>query len=180
MQPKRKHSYIYFSVLGIALALIFFLQTSTPLFIPILGVRPMPAFVLMLCISAFGGQTTGIVSGLALGIATDVISTSPDGYNALTMMLMGLACSLLATYLFNSRLPAAAVLCGIFVAAYYLINWIVCVVARGYEGAFTYLWRFSLPGAIYTWLFVFIFWPLVSLLSRYSLKTPKQNKSLLE
>ena len=175
----RKHSYVYYSVLGIGLALVYFIQSATPLLPSVLGVKPTPAFILMLCISAFGGETAAIISGLALGIATDVGSTSPDGFNALTMMLMGLACSLLATYLFNSRLPAAAVICGIFTALYYLLNWIVCVLARGHEGAFTYLWRFALPGAIYTWLFVFLFWPLVSLLSKKSLKL-KTNKSLLE
>ncbi len=180
MQPKRKHNYIYYTLLGISLAVVYFLQSSTPIFFAVGGVRPIPAFMLMLCISAFGGETAAIISGLLLGIVTDVCSTSPDGFNALTMMLMALSCSLLSTYLFNSRLPAGAVMCGLFTLLYYLIHWIVCVVARGYPYAFTYLWRFSLTGALYTWLYVFLFWPLVSLLSKHSLKAPAKKSNLLE
>ncbi len=156
-----KHSYVYYTLLGLALAAVYFIQVSTPLLPEIWSARPMPAFIFMLCFAAFGGEGAAIISGLCLGIATDVVSAAPDGFNAVTMMLMGLACSLLATYLFNTRLPAAAVLCGIFTALYYLLYWLVCVAFKGYEGAFDYLWRFSLPSAVYTWLFVFVFWPII-------------------
>ena len=176
----KKHNYVYYSLLGIALAVVYFIQSATPLLPAFFGVRPLPAFVLMLCVAAFGGETAGIISGLSLGIAMDIGATSPDGFNALTLMLMGLACSLLSTYLFNRRIPAAAVLCGIFCTLYYLLNWLVSVVAKGYLGAFEYLWRYSLTGAIYTWLFVFLFWPLVSLFTKKSLKPKKTNSSLLE
>ena len=178
MHQKRRRGYVYYSALGIALALVYFIQCATPLLPTVFGVKPMPAFILMLCIAAFGGETAGIISGLALGIATDIGSTSPDGFNALVMMLIGLACSLLATYLFSERLPAAAVLCGIFTALYYLLNWVVLVAIRGYDGVWLYLARYSLPQAIYTWLFVFLFWPFVSFITKANFK--KRSNSLLE
>lgn len=179
MNPKRKRGYVYYSIIAIGLALVYFIQSSTPALPTIFGVKPMPAFIFMLCISAFGGETVGIISGLALGIATDIGSTSPDGFNALVMMIMGLACSLLATYLFNDRLPAAAVLCGIFTALYYILNWVVIIAIKGFEGTWLYLAKYSLPAALYTWIFVFLFWPLVKFFSKVGPKA-KTNNSLLE
>ena len=172
MQGNR-HSYVYYALLSLLLAVVCFVQTSTPLVPELFGVRAMPAYIFMLCFAAFSGQGAAIIAGLLLGIATDVCSAAPDGFNAVTMMVAGLLCSLLATYLFNARLPAAAVLMGIFTALYYLLYWLVCVAFKGYDGVWLYLVRFSLPSAIYTWLFVFLFWPLVQFLSRQNLQTRK-------
>ncbi len=178
MFKERKYSYIYYSAIGILLAGIYFLQVSTPIIPVIFGVKPNPTFVLMILFAMFGGEWAGIISGLLLGIATDVISPLPDGFNALFMMLAGLVAALLSIYLFNRRLPAAMVLAGSAVTVYYLAVWLVGVLPQGYDGVLDYLWRFSLPQAVYSFLFVFPFWWLLDLLSRPSKR--KDSHSLLD
>ncbi len=179
MLKERRHSYIYHSVMGLMLAVLFFLQSSTEIIPEILGVRPNPAFILLLLFAMFGGEWAGILGGLALGIATDVISAAPDGFNALFMMAAGLIAALLSIYLFNHRLPAAMVLCGSAAAIYYIALWLVQVVPRGFDGAWLYLARYSLPQAVYSFLFVFPLWWLVGLLSHDRRRSDKQG-SLLE
>ena len=49
----KKHNYVYYSLLGIALAVVYFIQSATPLLPAFFGVRPLPAFVLMLCVAAY-------------------------------------------------------------------------------------------------------------------------------
>ena len=110
MFAKNKHSYIYYSAVGLLLAAVYFIQSSTGLLPEIFSVRPNAALTLLVCFAMFGGEWAGMISGLCLGIATDVISAAPDGFNALFMMITGLVCALLSTYLFNRRLPAAMVL----------------------------------------------------------------------
>ncbi len=177
MFKERKHSYIYYSVMSLMLAAIYFLQASTELIPAIYGIKPNPAFVFMLLFAMFGGEWAGILGGLALGIATDVISTAPDGFNSLFMMIAGLVAALLSIYLFNRRLTATMVLCGCGVAIYYIALWLVTVVPQGYSGTFAYLVRFSLPQAVYSFLFVFPFWWLEDFLSR---PHRRGNRSLLE
>ena len=175
---EHKRSYIYYSVMSIVIAVIFLLQTSTGIIPTVFGVKPNPAFILLILFAMFGGEWAGILGGLALGAATDVISAAPDGFNALFMMLVGLVSALLSIYLFNRRLPAAMVLTGLGAAVYYFVLWLVTVVPQGYCGAGLYLVRYSLPQAIYSFLFVFPFWWLLDFASRPRKK--RNNRGLLE
>lgn len=166
MFKEQKHSYIYYSAIGLMLSAVYFIQTSTGLIPELFGVLPNPAFVLLIVFAMFGGEWAGIVAGLALGIATDVISAAPDGFNSLLMMLVGFVSAVLSVYLFNRRLPAAMLLCAICCAVYYTALWAVRVLPDGYDGAWLYLLRYSLPSALYSWLFIFPFWGIVSAVSR--------------
>ena len=175
MFAKNKHSYIYYFAVGLLLAAVYFIQSSTGLLPEIFSVRPNAALTLLVCFAMFGGEWAGMISGLCLGIATDVISAAPDGFNALFMMITGLVCALLSTYLFNRRLPAAMVLCGICCAVYYVAYWAVRVLPAGYDGAWLYLARYSLPAALYSWLFVFPFWAVVGAMSRPHARVKKSE-----
>ncbi len=175
MFREQRRSYIYYSTVALMLAAVYFIQSSTPIIPAIFGVKPNPAFVLLIVFAMFGGEWAGIFGGLALGIATDVISAAPDGFNALFMMIVGLISALLSIYLFNRRLPAAMVLTGICSAAYYLALWLVEELPRGYDGVGFYLLRYSLPSAVYSFLFVFPFWFIIGTMSRQKRRSPKGN-----
>ncbi len=178
MLKQRRHTYVYYSLIGILLAIVFFLQTSTNLFPAVFGVKPNPAFILLLLLSMFGGEWAGIFGGLALGIATDVVSSAPDGFNSLFMMLAGLGSALMSVYLLNRRLPAAMVLTGGGALCYYLALWLVSVLPKGYDGVWLYPLRYSLPQAFYSFLFVFPFWWIMSILS--SERKARKKHSLLD
>ena len=177
MYNEQRHSYIYYSGIALILAAVFFIQSSTELIPKIFSVAPGPAYVMMIVFAMFGGEWAGIFGGLALGIATDVISTAPDGFNALFMMLTGLISSLLSVYLFNRRLPAAMVLTGGGISLYYFVLWLVDILPRGGD-VWLYLLRYSLPSALYSFLFVFPFWGIIGALSRQ--KRAKRTGDLLE
>ncbi len=175
MFREQRRSYVYYSTVALILAAVYFIQSSTPLIPEIFGVRPNAAFVLLLVFAMFGGEWAGILGGLALGIATDVISSAPDGFNALFMMLAGLVAALLSIYLFNRRLPAAMVLVGCGSAVYYIVLWAVSVLPHGFDVAWLHLVRYSLPSALYSFLFVFPFWWIMGVISRPHRNNPSGN-----
>ena len=148
----RRHNYIYYSAVGLSVLLIGLLQ-GVPVFPRLFGVYPLPLIALTVCVAAFNSEVTGFMTGLACGIIMDITSPAPDGFNALFLMIAGLALGLLTELLFNDRFVTTAILSFATVAAYYIIYWLIRIVPMGVQGVGYYLVRYSLPAAVYTWCF---------------------------
>lgn len=73
-----------------ALFLLVF-QTTVMKYITISGVKPNPTLVFIVCSALLNGSTEGAVTGLALGLAVDMLSGKLLGFNALLGMYAGVA-----------------------------------------------------------------------------------------
>ena len=146
--------------------LLYCLQT-TPLLFEISGAKPMLAFVFVLCIAVYEGTLMGGVFGFICGILCDFSSEMIFGANALICFLFCICAALLIIYLIRKNvwtvlLTAVAATLGRAVIEYYFKYgmW-------DYAGAGFVLWDRLIPVALYSAVFVFVFYPLVGLIKRW-------------
>ena len=154
---RRQHGYLYYTACCLVLLAAFLLQ-SAGLFPALRGVRPLLMVALVCALSVLHGVGAAFAFGLTGGVLCDLVSSAPDGFHAIAMSLLALAISLLVEYLFNQRLITVGLLSLGGCALYYLALFLFVELPKGYEGVAAYLWKASLPGALYTWLFVLPFY----------------------
>lgn len=168
----KKHTYLYYAAVGLIIAAVYIIQTSTGLLPKIYSVNPMPILPLICCISAFDGEITGAIVGATVGVILDITSLTTDGYNAIVLLIMCVVSGLFSTYLLNNRLPSVLLLSAGFTSVYYFTYWVFRIAIHGYENAGYYLLRFSLPEIIYTWIFTIPFYFIIRKMSRPPVKKP--------
>ena len=116
------------------------------------GGRPLLLVPLVASIAMFVGPAGGAAAGIAAGLLWDLYSTRLFGVNALLLMLIGCAVSLLVRLLLRNNFLSALMLTGGAVAAHTLCDWLLFQVLPMREGAVSVLVRVALPNAIYTLL----------------------------
>ncbi len=154
---RNQHNYIYYTGLAMVLLATFMLQ-ALPVFPRVFSVLPLPLIPLVVCIAAFNSEVTGFICGLCAGILMDIISPTVDGFNAIALLVIGLACGLLTEFLLNDRLLTTALMCVCACALYYFAYWMIVIMPHGYAHAGLYLVRFSLPQLVYSSVFVVPFY----------------------
>ena len=101
----------------------------------------------MLFRSCFGCYT-GAFIGFVCGVLTDAVS-STTYFNTFALMLLGFACGVIMTYLFNRNLAAACVLCPSVSFLYFFAKWIIIYAFKDPAAGFVLL-NYSLPSFVYT------------------------------
>jgi rod shape-determining protein MreD len=96
----------------------------------------------------FERETYGLYYGLLAGVIWDMNLGSGDGFNALFFAFVGFFCGLLMTYLMMNNLITATILCTSVTLIYFLLNWIIFVAVKGYDGGASILFRQNLPTAV--------------------------------
>lgn len=146
----------------IAFVLVIFfvalLQNTPHLFPTIMGAHAFLLIPLVVCIAMFERDLASTLMGIFAGALWDVSSSWGDGFNAIFLMLIATVVGLLINYLMRNNLSSAMLLGGLSVALYVIIHWFIFIVCRGIEGAFKLFLIFYLPSAIYTVIFVPIFY----------------------
>ncbi len=173
-----RHNYIYYASIGLIGLMTFFIQ-ATELLPAVFGVRALPLFALVLCVSVFSNVTSSFVVGLCAGVLMDMVGAAFDGFHALALVLTAVVCSLLTEFLFNDRLVTTLVLSLGFTALYYFVYWLCFIAFRGYPSAGLYLLRYSLLQTIYTVLFVVPFYYIIKYIRTASSNSP-QGRGLIK
>lgn len=141
------------------LALLLLLRSTGLLTLKLYGASPLLPLSLLVALGIFAGELPAFFAGLFIGIFLDSVTSCGFGFNALTLMLVGLFSALISNHIFNKNLRAALALCLICSLFYFAVRWIICDAATlgFYENSVYFLCR-VLPSAVYTAVFVIPFY----------------------
>ena len=148
---KRNRNLITYILLGVC-TLILYLFESVHAFPAFWGVFPAVTLVFVSLCGSVCGEYIGCVIGLIGGILCDVGASSSFCFNLIVITLIGTVCGLLSSQLFTKRFISSLLLTLSSLVFYFLIHWLIYKVIAGCEG-FSYLWHFSLPLVIHSFIY---------------------------
>lgn len=170
LSKKKKVLYETRALFG-ALIIIFALLQNTPHLMPsILGSHALILIPLVVCIGMFEKAVVAALFGTFAGVLWDITVAKGDGYNAMVLMLLATAASVLISYLMRNNISTALLLSLSAIVIYMLLHWFIFVVCSGAKGGFITLGTFYLPSAIYTAVFA----PLIYIMLRAILRKIKE------
>ncbi|MBQ9860133.1 MAG: rod shape-determining protein MreD [Clostridia bacterium] len=135
---------------GLMALLIMLLQMAPHFFPSIWHARPVPLVLFVVCVALFEGARLGGGIGLLAGLLWDVYSFRLFGYDALILMVIGIAVGLLVQWLLRANFLSAMLLCTAGVLIQTLFEWLFCCVIFLKEESLAVLGKVLLPNALYT------------------------------
>ncbi len=140
-------------------AFLIFLQYNGVFSIKIFTANPMLPLALLTAMCMFCSELTGAISGLLVGIFVDTATSTPQGFNSILFLLLGLACVLIVKFLFNNNIFSAISLCFLCVFTYLILRWIFCIAFfASFTENLTYVIRTIFPSCVYTAIFAIPFY----------------------
>ncbi len=160
-------SYITWLVYGLGALLVMLMQTAPRFFPTVLYARPTPLILFVVCVGLFGGARIGALIGLLGGLLWDIYAFRLFGFDALVLMLIGLAAGLLVEWLLRANFITAMLLCGGAVLTHALLDWLFCHVIFLEEQLFSLFFKQYIPNAIYSMVLAPLMYYAVLLLARF-------------
>lgn len=146
---------LYVAVINALLFFVLIILHYSGVSVKIGNANAFLALALLVAVIIFSSELTGVLTGMALGIIIDSVSSTPIGFNAITLTVISFLVTLLSHYLFNRNLKSAMTLSLIFCALYFAARWLVTFAFAGdIKGSFTYLFSFAATSAVYTAIFI--------------------------
>lgn len=140
-------------------AVLIFLQYNSVFSFKIAQANPMLPLALLVTVCMFCSEVTAAISGLVVGIFMDTVASTPQGFNAVSLMFLGLTSALVIRYLFNNNVLSSVALCSLCTVVYYLLRWIFCLAfSASLTENLTYLMQTAFPSVIYTAIFTVPFY----------------------
>lgn len=166
LKKENKSLYLRRLIFG-AVILVTALLQSTPGFFPsFFGAQAFLLIPACICIAMFEREISGLFFGLFAGALWDVCAPLSWGYNAIVLTIIAFACGALIKYIMRNNLVTAFLLCGCFVSLYCLLSWLLNIVFKGYSSAFYMLLTFYVPSALYTLIFLPVYYFLIRFISK--------------
>lgn len=132
-------------------ALVLFMFQYIPTLLPRIGnARPLPLLIFVVCVSVFEGARAGAVMGILSGLLWGLYSSHVFGFDALILMIIGIACGLLVEWLMRANFLTTCILCFSAILFQLLCDWFFCHVLFGAPNKLEMLWRMYLPNGLYT------------------------------
>lgn len=132
------------------LLVLFYALQTTPLFMQILGIKPVLIVALAICVSVFEDIIPASVFSIFTGLLWDISSDKIFGFNALILLVTSVIITLLTIYYIRQRLAMTLVFCGVFMIIQSLLDYLFYYIAWGH-GSFTEIYLLKLlPTIIYT------------------------------
>ena len=138
----------------------------------------VPAMILVplvVSIAMFERSMAGLFFGAFAGILWDFATVRGDGYFSVIMACVGFFSGVAVTYFMRNNIYSALVLGSISVLICNTGYWLLFIMRKGYEGAFGVLWSYYLPSALYTMIFMFLYYYLVKYI--VGITTDKKKRS---
>ena len=137
----------------------------TPGFTPSLGsLSPMLLVPFVVCVAMYERSMTGLAFGVLAGALWDFASTGADGMFTLMLAVIGFGTGIVITFYVRNRLFSAVVLSFVSCLAVSVAYWMLFVLRKGFDGTWAILITHFLPLAVYSTLFVFIYYYLIGLI----------------
>ena len=153
--------YVRYAIYVLLIVVVAVLQNSLNIVPEIFGARAFLLLPVCVCIAMHEREIASAVFGIVAGVLWDV-SIGLDGFNALTLLIIGAVCSLLISHFMRRNVLTAMVLGAGSVAVYNVVYVLLNHIAQGAVSSFKLLFTFYLLSGIYTILFVPVCYFLVS------------------
>lgn len=139
--------------LALIILLISVLQSTDGYFPQVFGIRALLLIPAVVCIAMYERDIWGMIFGIFAGALWDVFASGAS-FNALFLMSAGFICGTLINTIMRNNIVTASILSFIFSALYNIAYWLFHFVFTKLDSAFFILWRYYLPGIVYTTVFV--------------------------
>ena len=140
-------------------ALLLCIQYSGIFNIKIMNANPLISLALLVAICMFCSELTAALSGVILGVFMDTVTATPPAFNAIVLLVIGLAVALIVRHLFNNNIFSAIALCAMCSTAYYILRWLLeFAFLSSLSENLIYLLQTALPSIIYTSIFIVPFY----------------------
>lgn len=139
-----------FLLYGIGALVVLLLQNAPSFFPTILYVRPVPLIVYVTCVAVLEGAKAGAFIGVLSGALWGLYAFRVFGFDALLMMVIGVAVGLMVEWLLRSNFLSAMLLSGVAVLTYELVEWLFSYVVFYKQTAVEVLIKAYLPICLYT------------------------------
>lgn len=130
----------------------------------ILGVPAMLLVPLTVCVAMFERSMPGMCFGILAGVLWDFASVRGDGFFSVVLTAIGFASGALVTFVFRNNIRSALIISFGSLLFCNISYWLMFILRKGYEGAWDVLFSRYLPSVLYSLIFVFVFYYLVSLI----------------
>ncbi len=143
------------------------------------NISPMFLVPFVVCVAMYERTLTGLVFGILAGTFWDFASTGADGMFTLLLSVIGFFTGVIITFYVRNRLISAVFLTFISSLAVSVAYWAVFVLRKGYEGTFAILLTRFMPVAVYSTLFVFIYYYLIGFIIKITGKSDKARQTYI-
>ncbi len=139
----------------------------------ILGVPAMILVPLTVCVAMYERSIPGMCFGVLAGILWDFASVRGDGFFAVILTAIGFVSGALVTFVFRNNIRSALIISFGSLLFCNISYWLMFILNKGYEGAWDVLFSRYLPSVLYSLIFTFIFYYIVSAIVKYSARRKK-------
>lgn len=139
------------------------------------ALSPMLLVPFVVCVAMYERSMTGLAYGVIAGALWDFASTGADGMFTLMLATVGFAVGITVTFYIRNRLFSAFVLTLISSAAVSVAYWMLFVLRKGFDGTWMILMTRFIPVAVYTALFVFVYYYLIGFIVKATSKGDKMR-----
>jgi len=148
------YKYLKWTFYTAILLLIYYMQFTTGLMPELIGIRPLPVIPFVICVAMYEGEVYGGVFGIIAGLLWDFSANRVLGFNAIVLMILGIAVGLIITYLMQNNIYSAMILCGSSIFAIELFDWFFYYLLWGYDKPIYVFFRYYILIMIYTSAFI--------------------------
>ncbi len=161
----RKDTFTLRLINAILFVALFLIQYNAAFSIKIFNASPLLPLTLLVAICMFCSELTGAFSGLVIGIFTDAVANTPQGFNAIVFCFIGLGAVLVIKHLFNNNILSAITLCALCALCYFALRWVFCYAfSLSFNENLTFLIRTVIPECIFTAILIIPFYYLEKIL----------------
>ncbi|MBQ6600598.1 MAG: rod shape-determining protein MreD [Clostridia bacterium] len=167
-------------ILFVLVAAVTAVMQHTPGFSFSLGnIAPMLLIPFVVCVAMYERTLTGLVFGVIAGAFWDFASAGADGMFTLLLSVIGFFTGVIITFYIRNRLVSAVFLTFISSLAVSAVYWAVFVLRKGYDGSFSILLTRFIPVAVYSTLFVFVYYYLIGFIIKITGKSDKARQTYI-
>lgn len=165
-------------VLLVLVAVVTAIIQHTPGFSFSIGtLSPMLLVPFVVCVAMYERSLTGLAYGVLAGALWDFASTGADGMFTLMLATIGFGTGIIITFYVRNRLFSAFVLTLVSSLAVSVAYWMLFVLRKGFDGTWTILLTHFLPLALYSSLFVFVYYYLIGFIVKATGKSGSSKQT---
>lgn len=153
---EKYHTHLYY-ILGFFCFLLFFLQRIPGVTLKVGNAYPLLLLPAVMVAAALLREWAGFLTGLVCGIALDTVHNGSACFNTLAFIVIGVGFGLTFRFLLNRNIKSMILAGGVGSLIFFLARWFFLVLLAGDSSAFKILFKYELPSAIYSALFVIPF-----------------------
>ncbi len=143
------------------------------------SLSPMLLVPFTVCVAMYERSTIGLIFGLFAGALWDFASSGADGMFTLMLACIGFGIGILITFTLRNRLVTAVFLSVLSCVAVSVAYWVIFILRKGYDGTWEILFTHFIPQALYSSVFVFVYYYLVGFIISATGRTESSKQTFI-